>query len=126
MLEDTLTYKELLEAFLREVVLFNSFVNDINTTKGIGMDEKCFIYDRNRLKLAGAIKLCGRLGLSIDIQYEDGRPVNQLELIESVRYRRQGQGWKVFSFEEQTRPKGETKATGRKGKGSRGFITVDA
>lgn len=97
MLEGTIDLRDVVELIALDVRRFNRFIDDMNRTKNVEMEEKVFMYARKHMHLIGELGLAYRLGIDIAMTYEN-KPCC-LERIEHFRYKRTDDDeWEVYDL----------------------------
>lgn len=97
MLEGRIALSTVVEMIELDIRKLNAFIEDMNRTKTIGIEDKVFMYARKHMHLSGELGLAYRLGLDIVLDYEE-RPCC-LGRIDRIRYKRMDDDeWEVYDL----------------------------
>lgn len=99
MLEGTIDLRSVVDMIAHDVRKFNGFIDDMNRSRQVDMEEKVFIYARKHMHMNGEIRLAYRLGIDIALDYEE-RPCC-LERIKRIRFKSMDDDeWEVIELDE--------------------------
>lgn len=97
MLEGTIDLRDVVELIALDVRRFNRFIDDMNRSEKVDMDDKVFMYARKHMRLAGEMGLACRMGIDISVVY--GNEPCCLERIEYLKYKRSDdETWEVYEL----------------------------
>lgn len=99
MPDETIKLRDVVDLIALDVRKFNGFIDDMNRSRQVDMEEKVFIYARKHMHMNGEIRLAYRMGIDIALDYEE-RPCC-LERIKNLRFRFSGdEEWEVIDLDE--------------------------